>query len=300
MDILSCLKSFTATVDCKSFSAAARSLYISPSKLSKQISWLEEELEVILFIRSTTRLILTEPGQRLYEKTLVLLKQLEQVRVIANPEQMELQGNIQLYLTVTPAIPYLTSLSIEFMQEHPKISMEILVGSEDLGIYSSSFDLALSFEVIKHPKLSCKKLFSIQRNTFASPAYIKQYGNPQTIEDLEKHNCLVNTLYGLQNKWIFNKKIIHVSGNFKSNNASVLKQAAIENTGIIWAPYFSVKKEVEQGLLVPVLPQEVSPDITLYAIYPKHLAHEQKINQLLQFFYQKALAQEMIKLQDKP
>ncbi|EHL31432.1 LysR family transcriptional regulator [Legionella drancourtii] len=299
MDILSCLKSFTATVDCKSFSAAARSLYISPSKLSKQISWLEEELDIALFVRSTTRLVLTEPGQRLYEKTLVLLEQLEQVKAIVNPGKAELQGTIQLYLTVTPAIPYLTSLSIEFMQKHPKISMDILVGSEDVGIYSSTFDLALSFEVIKHPKLSCSKLFSIQRNTFASPAYLKQYGNPHTIEELAKHNCLVNTLYGLQNKWIFNKKIIHVSGNFKSNNASVLKQAAVEGVGLIWAPYFSVTEEVKKGLLVPVLPQEISPDITLYAIYPKHLAHDRKINQLLHFFYQKALAQKIMKIQDK-
>ncbi|WBV63693.1 LysR family transcriptional regulator [Legionella pneumophila 130b] len=72
MNILSCLKGFIATVDCKSFSKAAQKLYISPSKLSKQITWLEEELKVTLLIRSTTRLIVTESGHRLYEKALDL------------------------------------------------------------------------------------------------------------------------------------------------------------------------------------------------------------------------------------
>ena len=53
MNLLSCLKSFIAVVNYQGFSVAARKIYISQSKLSKQISWLESELNVKLFIRST-------------------------------------------------------------------------------------------------------------------------------------------------------------------------------------------------------------------------------------------------------
>lgn len=269
MNILSCLKGFIATVDCKSFSKAAQKLYISPSKLSKQITWLEEELKVTLLIRSTTRLTVTDSGHRLYEKSLQLFEQLEAVKVITTPDQLELNGLIRLYLTVTPAIPYLTTLSIQFMRQYPKIEVDIIVGSDTKELYSSTFDLAISFDDVKHPKLVCKRLFSIQRKVFASPGYIAQHGLPQTLDELPKHNCLINTLYGLQNKWVFNKKIIHVSGNFKSNNAGVLKQAAVADVGILWAPYFSVYEEIKNEALIPVLPHESSPDINLYAICPK-------------------------------
>ncbi|MCW8395728.1 LysR family transcriptional regulator [Legionella sp. PATHC039] len=210
MNILSCLKGFIATVDCKSFSKAAQKLYISPSKLSKQITWLEEELKVTLLIRSTTRLTVTDSGHRLYEKSLQLFDQLEAVKVITTPDQLELNGVIRLYLTVTPAIPYLTTLSIQFMRQYPKIEVDIIVGSDTKELYSSTFDLAISFDDVKHPKLVCKRLFS---KVFASPGYIAQHGLPQTLDELPKHNCLINTLYGLQNKWVFNRKIIHVSGN---------------------------------------------------------------------------------------
>ncbi|AMP93285.1 LysR family transcriptional regulator [Legionella pneumophila] len=291
MNILSCLKGFIATVDCKSFSKAAQKLYVSPSKLSKQITWLEEELKVTLLIRSTTRLIVTESGHRLYEKALELFKQLEVLKVIAIPDTFELNGEIKLYLTVTPAIPYLTSLSIQFMRKYPKIAIDIIVGSDTKELYSSTFDLAISFDDVKHSKLVCKRLFSIQRNVFASPGYITQYGLPQTIDELPKHNCLINTLYGLQNKWVFNKKIIHVSGNLKSNNASVLKQAAVADVGLLWAPYFSVYEEIKNKALIPVLPHESSPDINLYVIYPKSIADEQKINLLLSFICEKALSE---------
>ncbi|HAZ7574235.1 LysR family transcriptional regulator [Legionella sp. PATHC032] len=291
MNILSCLKGFIATVDCKSFSKAAQKLYISPSKLSKQITWLEEELKVTLLIRSTTRLIVTESGHRLYEKALDLFEQLELVKVIATPDQFELNGVIRLYLTVTPAIPYLTSLSIQFMRKYPGIEIDFIVGSDTKELYSSTFDLAISFDDVKHAKLVCKRLFSIKRNVFASPGYITQYGLPKTIDELPKHNCLINTLYGLQNKWVFNKKIIHVSGNFKSNNAGVLKQAALAGLGLLWVPYFSVYEEIKNEALIQVLPHESSPDINLYAIYPKSIIDEQKINLLLNFFCEKALSE---------
>ncbi|HAT1822857.1 LysR substrate-binding domain-containing protein [Legionella pneumophila] len=291
MNILSCLKGFIATVDCKSFSKAAQKLYISPSKLSKQITWLEEELKVTLLIRSTTRLTVTDSGHRLYEKALQLFEQLEVVKVIAAPDQCELNGLIRLYLTVTPAIPYLTSLSIQFMRKYPKIEVDIIVGSDTKELNSSTFDLAISFDDVKHSKLVCKRLFSIQRKVFASPGYIAQHGLPLTLDELPKHNCLINTLYGLQNKWVFNKKIIHVSGNFKSNNAGVLKQAAVADVGILWVPYFSVYEEIKNETLIPVLPHESSPDINLYAISPKSTVDEQKINLLLNFFCEKALSE---------
>ncbi|MCE0723609.1 MULTISPECIES: LysR family transcriptional regulator [Legionella] len=293
MNLLSCLKGFIATIESKSFSKAAQRLYISPSKLSKQITWLEQELKVVLFIRSSKRLIITEPGQILYEKSLELFEQLERVKLIANPETIEFKGVIKLYLIVPPATPYLTSLCIEFMQKYPQIEMDIVVGADTKDIFSATFDLAISFDEIKHPKLVCNKLFSVHRNVFVSPAYIAQYGQPQTIDELRNHQCLINTLYGLQNKWVFNQRIIHVSGPFKSNSAYALKQAAVAGIGILWAPYFSVHEEIKKGELVQILPQDGSPEISLYSIYPIHLVNERKVNLLLNFLCEKETLEEM-------
>lgn len=61
--------------------------------------------------------------------------------------------------------------------------------------------------------------------------------------------------------------------------------------GILWAPYFSVYEEIKNETLIPVLPQESSPDINLYAICPKSTVDEQKINLLLNFFCEKALSE---------
>ncbi|STX52087.1 transcriptional regulator [Legionella busanensis] len=288
MNLLSCLKSFITTVDCGSFAAGARKLYISPSKISKQITWLEEDLKVKLFIRSTTRLTLTEQGQLLYQKTIRLFDKLQEIKSISQ-HNIEPKGTIQVYFTVTPLIPYLTHLSIQFMKKYPQININIVVGSESIEIYNYQFDIAFSFENVKHPKLTNKGFFSIQRQLFASPAYLKQHGHPQNTNDLSKHNCLINTLYGLNNNWLFNKTVVKVEGNFLSNNATVLKQAAIDSLGIIWAPLFSVQQEVSQGKLVPILPESISPPIMIYAIYPSAMLNNKNINLLLTYYYEQAL-----------
>jgi DNA-binding transcriptional LysR family regulator len=176
------------------------------------------------------------------------------------------------------------------MKTHPKLEINIDTGYQAIDVYSSEFDLAMSFDRINNQRLGCAKLFSVQRKIFASPNYLKEHGIPETLQDIEHHHCLINTLYGLHNKWIFKKNVISVAGNFKSNSADLLKQAAINGMGLIWVPYFSVRTEVDTGLLVPVLPEETSPEIALYAIYPKHLAYEEKIRQLLNYFYEQALA----------
>ncbi len=297
MDILQCLKSFTTVVECKSFVAAAQALSISSSKISKQISNLELELKTKLFIRSTKQLILTDKGKILYEKVGNLFDELKVIKEIALQELPIDLVTLKLCLTVSPAVLYLTNLTTQFMKANSGIAIDLQIGSNVVDIYEYNFDLAITFDVIRQPNMICKKLFSIQRTIYASPEYLETHGYPATPEKLINHNCLINTIYGLQNKWILNSQIIHVSGNFKSNNAEVLKQAALNGLGLIWVPYFSVQEEVQAGKLLPVLPNDKSPEIMLYAIYKKHKRNNEHIDLFLKYLCEKIVTDGIIELE---
>ena len=54
------IKYFLTAAESKSFSEAARKCFVSPQALTKQITLLEEELGVTLFIRSKKNIVLTE------------------------------------------------------------------------------------------------------------------------------------------------------------------------------------------------------------------------------------------------
>ena len=66
---------FAEVVECKSFSAASRVLFISPVAIRKHIDKLEKELSVSLFERSSKGVILTEKGEILY----VAVKRMQEI-----------------------------------------------------------------------------------------------------------------------------------------------------------------------------------------------------------------------------
>ena len=74
------LRHFTAAAEAGSFSAAARSLYISHSTLCRSVSALEEELGVRLFERSSRDFRLTEAGEALLPQAQSLLAAAEKIK----------------------------------------------------------------------------------------------------------------------------------------------------------------------------------------------------------------------------
>ena len=72
------LRYFLRVADFKSFSRAALAVRIAQPALSRHIRKLEEEMGVALFYRDGRGAILTEQGQRYYERVTDILRQLDQ------------------------------------------------------------------------------------------------------------------------------------------------------------------------------------------------------------------------------
>ncbi|MCD7892164.1 MAG: LysR family transcriptional regulator [Erysipelotrichaceae bacterium] len=70
---------FMSVVEEKSFSAAAKKLYLSQPNLSKQVTLLEKELNVTLFDRTGYRPILTRAGEIYYKECKKLQQQIEEL-----------------------------------------------------------------------------------------------------------------------------------------------------------------------------------------------------------------------------
>jgi DNA-binding transcriptional LysR family regulator len=85
-----------------SYTAAARSLSISPSAVSKSVQRLEQHLGVSLFTRTTRSLTLTPEGRELHERALRLLRDAEEIEQVAKAARSEPSGNLRIAASTSP------------------------------------------------------------------------------------------------------------------------------------------------------------------------------------------------------
>lgn len=100
-------------------------------------------------------------------------------------------------------------------------------------------------------------LGSVTRVIAASPAYLAAHGEPQTAQDLRKHNCLLLSGFPHQAAWPFREKghsfTVSVNGTLTSDSAETLLHAAVSGAGIIRLGDFLGASAVASGRLVPIL-----------------------------------------------
>ena len=106
----------------KHFRKAADACFVSQPTLSGQVKKLEQELNVVLFDRSTKQVTLTAQGERLLTQINVILEQTEILKELAATSNGPLQGKLRIGIIPTIA-PYLlsallTSMKAAFSESH--------------------------------------------------------------------------------------------------------------------------------------------------------------------------------------
>ena len=154
------LETFVAAADCRNFSGAARRLSLSQSAVSRQIEALEASVGIALFTRGRRSAELTEAGERLLVYAQDILRQVDEAKD-ALGELRDLEaGQLRLAATTTPARYLLAPAMVQFANEHPRVTLHLMIGSvEEIGDAVSRGDVQLA--VISGPV--------VPRNLFLEP-----------------------------------------------------------------------------------------------------------------------------------
>lgn len=134
----SLLKSFTAVADEKSFSTAAKHLFISQQSLSKQIAKLEEELGTTLFVRSRP-LSLTPDGKQFLQTAKEIL-QLKQQYEESSSHSFSGSHFIHVGIEHTIARAILPYVLPEYLKEHPDTYVKVSEESPEVLHKSIIYD----------------------------------------------------------------------------------------------------------------------------------------------------------------
>jgi DNA-binding transcriptional LysR family regulator len=232
------LRCFVAVIETQSFTAAARQLQVVPSSVTKHVQLLENEVNVALVHRTTRRISVTEAGERFYEQCLAILQQVDSALAVTVAER-ELGGHLRVVSPPSFAAAFLGPHLHEFLNGHPRLSVDVIVTSGTPNVVRDRIDVAIAIQSEPESKLAHLLLAACPRVMCASPSYVQRYGMPRNHHDLERHECIASRFSELTEAWVLRRQrewqTVNVRGRLLSDNGDLLRQACIEGAGIAGA-----------------------------------------------------------------
>ena len=278
MDKLTSMRAFTKVVAHGSFSEAARELRLSRSAVSKYVIDLEQELGVQLLNRTTRSASPTESGQAYYERCLAILAELQEADLLVSRAQAEPRGLLRVNAPMSFGTLHLGGALADFMTRYPQLQVQMILSDQLIDPVQEGFDVTLRIADLPSSNLIARKIVPAQRVVCAAPAYLQRRGLPEKPADLRRHDCLHYGHLATGNQWKLTgpdgDHWIAVPWTLCTNNAEILRDAAVSGRGIALLPTFIAGADLQQGRLRTVLADYRPPELSLYAVYPptRHLS----------------------------
>ncbi|EJF33046.1 MULTISPECIES: LysR family transcriptional regulator [Enterobacteriaceae] len=288
------LELFCQAAEQLSFSAAANFMGITPAAVSRSIARLEERLGVRLFVRTTRQIRLTESGERYFRQCQQALQQLREAEREVTGAQREPAGVLRISLPTPYAHHRVLPLLPEFRQLYPRVSVQVHISNRNIDFADESYDIAIRGRSPQDSSLIARKLEDAELITVASPVYLARAGIPQTLGDLNHHECIQFELPSTGRKvpWTYSvdgkDTDIFTRGGFTcAEDVLGIVALARSGAGLIQTYRFILEQDVADGTLVEVLPEYGGASRPFILLYP-HARHlSLRVRSLVDFLVQR-------------
>ncbi|POP47780.1 LysR family transcriptional regulator [Superficieibacter electus] len=278
---------FVRAAALNSFSEAAREAGLPPAQVSSAIKRLEKALNIRLFARSTRSLRLTQEGESWLPYAVKMLDTMHAgLQKIQAPDD-EIRGTLHIAVPSDLGRNLLLSVFREVCQQHPALRLRILFSDQIADVFKDPIDIAFRYGTNGDAYYVALPVAPDNRRVLvASPAWIRQHGEPQSLMALSTHNALTFVLRGrLHDRWrlLANGEIheVDVSGSIMSDDAEVIRRLAIAGEGIAYKSWLDVSEDVQAGRLQRILTQYQGESVPLNMICP----HRQQLSPAVRLVY---------------
>lgn len=268
---------FLKVAGTQNFSKAAEQLGYSQSAVTIQIQQLEKELGTQLFERIGKRVYLTEKGQEFIGYASEIMRVTNEALTFAGEEHTT-RGTLKIGGVESTCTALLPELLLQYHRLYPEV--EVIIKS---GATENLMDLAKSDEIDLIFTLD-KKIYSSQWMCAAervedtifvtSDRVFAQKSNIHLIQHLAKAAFLLTetgAAYRYELEQMLAEKEIEIVPVLEIGNTETIINLLKRGMGISFLPEFTVKEEIEKGVLF-----EIRTDLPGVKMYHRLLYHKNK------------------------
>jgi DNA-binding transcriptional LysR family regulator len=286
------IRIFETVARAGSFTRAGDLLGLSQSAVSRQVSALEHELGAPLFHRHARGLVPTEQGDLLFKAAEDMRLRLETTRARMAETSEIPSGPLRVSATIGFGGMWLSRQIAEFIDRYPAVQVELILSSGELDVAMREADVAIRLRRPEQQDVIQRRLFSVHHHVYAAREYLERFGEPTTLEDLDRHRIVC--LGGDQPGFILNVHLLATigrpanepRGNVLVMNDSVALRAAVRSgAGLGIIPDYAIPPG---SGLVHVLRDLEIPTLDAYLVYPEEMRSVARLQVFRDFLVSKA------------
>lgn len=264
---------FSEVVAAGSMTTAARQLGMTPSAVSQHLRQLESSLGLALLHRSTRKLTLTEAGARYLEGCNAMVAAARSADQALARHRDEPEGELRIAAPI--GFGGLLARALAPLRQHPRLSLRLLVDDTVIDLIEERVDIALRVGKLPDSSLVARRLGAMPAQMCAAPAYLAENGWPQHPRDLAHHAWLGARPLGSGEETLQltgpagEAAQVQVTSRVLASQVTALHALCVAGWGISVVVSEDDRRAMQDGRLVPVLPEWKLPDFVIHAITPR-------------------------------
>ncbi|WP_242125664.1 LysR family transcriptional regulator [Sphingobium sp. Sx8-8] len=268
-DLLIALRTFVRLCEKPNFSRVAEEMHASHTTIARRLDQVEAHFGTPLFHRTTRRLIPTPEADRLLIHARTMLDALEVAEQDFGPLRNEPSGLVRIGFTTALGLHYVERLG-ELTARYPALQLDCAMTDWQRDVVEDRLDLALRVGPVGDDSLVVHRLGALPRLLVAHPDYLGRHGTPVGAEDLSTHQCIAYAYGDVPARWTIDGRERVVSGTFRSDSSEAVHRAVLSGLGIALLPAIRVRRDIEAGRLLPVLPDSSIAPLDILVVHPSH------------------------------
>ncbi|MBX8495274.1 LysR substrate-binding domain-containing protein [Pseudomonas cichorii] len=287
MDRIQEMTLFSAVAEQSSFASVARHFGLSTATVTRAIAQLESRLGVLLVVRTTRSLRLTEAGQRFAMDCRRLLADLDEAQSAAAGVHTTPSGLLTVTAPQMFGALHVTPVLTRFLGQHPTVDIRAILVDRVVHMLDEGVDVAIRIGALPDSSLTAIPVGSVRRMVCASTAYLSAHGAPQHPDDLRRHSTISTSASERPPKWAFRVEgrdhSVDVGSRLHLTSFNAAISAMMQNWGLTQVPSYQIREHLQNGSIECVLEAfEIAPE-PVHVVYLEGRRSSSKVRAFVDF-----------------
>ena len=285
------VRMFVKVAELGSFTRASEQLGLAKSRVSLGVKALETELGSRLLQRTTRAVRLTPDGEQFLARGRLFLDEADELATMFQATS-SLRGRVRVDLPIAFARDLVIPRLPEFLAQHPQLELVVSTTDRRVDLIREGFDCVLRIGALADSGLGAKRLGELPMINCASPSYVRRFGLPRSLADLDRHQLVHYSLtlggdepafeHREGGRWITRpmRSVVTV------NNTDAYWSACVAGLGIIQAPRYGMVDSLRSGELVEVLPDHTCEPLAVSLVFSRGRGLPKRVRAVMTFLTQ--------------